>query len=158
MIKIKTFDAFVDEKLNISDVYLNKKMFPKNTNELRKLLDELIEERGEYGNFNDINTSNITDMSYLFSEWPDFNGNISQWNTSKVENMASMFEACINFNRNISGWDTKNVTNMNRMFFNAKMFKQNLSNWNVKKVKDHMFAFYGSMIEDKPIYLPRFKK
>ena len=47
----------------------------------------------------DIDTSNITDMSYLFegSERKDFTG-ISSWDTSKGVNMSSMFVLCESFN------------------------------------------------------------
>ena len=45
-------------------------------------------------NLNMIDTSKITDMSYLFSTvtgLEKFNGNISKWNTSNVKNMSNMF-------------------------------------------------------------------
>ena len=40
---------------------------PKTKDELKTLLDKLIAERGKRGDFNDIDTSLITDMSYIFS-------------------------------------------------------------------------------------------
>ena len=77
------------------------------------------------------NTSNVTDMSYMFSGATAFNQNISSWNTSKVTTMVSMFSGATAFNQNISSWDTSKVTNMNNMFQNATAFNQNLRAWDV---------------------------
>lgn len=65
--------------------------FPQNKEELKKILEELIEERGNDGDFNDIDTSNITDMSGLFFGKKLFNGDISQWDVSNVTDMGGMF-------------------------------------------------------------------
>ena len=65
--------------------------FPKDKKELKKILEELIEERGNDGDFNDIDTSKITDMSGLFFGKKLFNGDISQWDVSNVTNMEGMF-------------------------------------------------------------------
>ena len=72
---------------------------PKNTLELEVLLSD------ESIYLGDIDTSLITDMSYLFA-WTkrkDFSG-ISSWDVSNVENMSSMFENCPHFNEDISSW------------------------------------------------------
>jgi surface protein len=65
--------------------------FPKSKDELKELLKKLIEERGYEGDFNDIDTSAITDMSQLFSNNKKFNGDISKWNTSNVPDMRYMY-------------------------------------------------------------------
>jgi len=74
---------------------------------------------------NCIDTSLITDMSYLFSEESGlnkFNGNISQWNVSNVKNMEAMFEKS-KFNQDISNWNMSNVKDMSFMFYNSEFNK-----------------------------------
>ena len=80
---------------------------PKTKEELIEAIKkEIFEVQGTKDNpnwnadLNCIDTSNITDMSYLFSKnsfyaeeygLEKFNGNISKWNTNNVKNMYSMF-------------------------------------------------------------------
>ncbi|PPE05678.1 hypothetical protein MCORR_v1c07060 [Mesoplasma corruscae] len=78
-------------------------------------------------------TSNVTNMSYMFNGASTFNSNISNWDTSKVTDMSYMFNNASSFNSNISNWDTSSVTNMGTMFGSALNFNQDLS---TKKVKD----------------------
>ena len=87
---IKKFNEFMNE--SHSNVSNNKKGYkPKNKKELEKILEQLIEERGNDGDFNDIDTSDIKDMSFLFEGKKEFNGNISHWDVSKVTDMSGMF-------------------------------------------------------------------
>ena len=68
-----------------------------------------------------------------------FNG-IEDWNTSNVVDMSGMFSGCKYFNSDISKWDTSNdwnvsnVEDMGRMFVNAKSFNQPLDKWKLKEV------------------------
>jgi surface protein len=88
---------------------------PKDKYELSQLMKELIKERGKSGDFNDIDTSSITDMSGLFQK-SDFNGDISEWNVSNVTDMSGMFVCAKNFNQDISNWDVSNVKDMDMCF------------------------------------------
>ena len=63
---------------------------PKNKVELMKIIKETIKEQGNNCDLNFIDTSKITDMSYLFYN-TKFNGDISKWNVSKVKDMSNMF-------------------------------------------------------------------
>ena len=83
----------------------------------------------------------------------DFNNfeSISKWDTSNVIDMSSMFTACANFNLDISKWDTSNVENMSQMFQGAKKFNQNISGWNTGKVKDMSSMFDRAMDFNQPI-------
>ena len=92
---------------------------PKTKEELQDLLKQLIEERGNEGDFNDIDTSKITDMSDLFDGIDKFNGNISKWDVSNVTNMTYMFHGCQSFNQDISKWNVSNVKNNNKIFYNC---------------------------------------
>ena len=55
----------------------------------------------QYGKMNDWDVSNITDMSYLFSDLFDFNEPIGNWDVSNVTNMSHMFYGAQSFNKNI---------------------------------------------------------
>ena len=85
-------NTYIIEKLKIKKSSYN--YFPESKEELKDLLKQLIEERGNEGNFNDIDVSNITDMSYLFDDMKEFNGDISNWDVSNVKDYDDIFFNC----------------------------------------------------------------
>ena len=182
---MKEITKFIKEGLKItSNTKVNERpkydYHPKTKRELQDLLKKLIEDRGNEGDFNNIDTSEITDMSNLFDDLDKFNGNISKWDVSnvtdmsfmfcgcrsfnqplakwdvsKVTNMKYMFYRCESFNQNISKWDVYHVINMDCMFCWCKSFNQDISNWNVSNVKYNSNILYKCPIEEK--YKPKFK-
>ena len=115
---------------------------PTTVDELRREIKTRLDQ-GQY-NLNDIDTSKITDMSYLFSGYKNISDiDISKWDTSKVEDMSYMFFHCDTFNSDLSSWDVSNVKNMNSMFGFCYKFNGDLSNWDVSKVTnmDSMFCY-----------------
>ena len=96
---------------------------PKDWYYLIKLLERMVEVRGDEGDFNDIDTSEIEEMNFLFTNKTTFNGDIS-------------------------GWDVSNVKNMEDMFFGAKSFNQDISNWKIYEVDD-FFMFKNCPIQDE---------
>ena len=119
---MKDLNTYITEKLKIRKS--NKpsyKYFPKTKKELQDILKQLIEERGNEGDFNDIDTSEITDMSKLFIDIDKFNGDISKWNVSNVTNMFAMFYDCKSFNQDISGWDVSKVKNVYSIFIGCSI-------------------------------------
>ena len=58
--------------------------------ELRDLVTNTIMKEGPNCDLNFIDTSKITDMSWMFDH-SSFNNNISGWDVSKVKNMDGMF-------------------------------------------------------------------
>ena len=127
---------------------------PKDKNTLKKLLKRMIKVRGDGGDFNDIDTSDIVSMELLFNDNKTFNGDITGWNVSSARNMRSMFLGATSFNQPIGNWEFPNVENMNRMFSNATSFNQDLSKWDLKgKKKDEIFD--GCPIKDE--YKPKMK-
>ena len=124
---MKSLKHYIQEKLVIkkSNQY---KYFPKTKKELKDIILQRIKNEGNEVDLNDIDVSNITNMSNLF-ERTNFNGDISKWDVSSVTDMRYMFTNCINFN-------------------------QDLSNWDVSKVKDNVFIFDKCPIEEK--YKPKF--
>ena len=91
---MKSLHEIISEKLKIKKS--SYKYFPESKEELKDLLKQLIEERGNDGDFNDIDVSNITDMSELFdfAGIAKFNGDISGWNVSKVKYNENIFLNC----------------------------------------------------------------
>lgn len=79
-------------------------------------------------------TSNITNMSYMFLNASSFNQDIDGWNTGNLEEMHHMFNGASSFNGDINNWNTGNVTGMSLMFHNANNFDRDLSGWCVEKI------------------------
>ncbi|MBO4777964.1 MAG: BspA family leucine-rich repeat surface protein [Bacteroidales bacterium] len=105
-----------------------KKYFPKDRDELKHLLDILIKERGNEADFNDIDTSKVTDMSRLFENQTEFNGDISLWDTSNVTDMNCMFKGASSFNQDLSDWETE-LANTSKMFQGATKMRDHLPEW-----------------------------
>ena len=125
---------------SINQIY---RFYPRTGDELKCLIIELIKERGNCCDLNDIDVSYITDMSGLFS-YCEFNGDISKWDVSNVTNMNYMFEKALDFNQDISNWDVSKVIKFRDMFADAVSFNQNISNWNVANAEDMGFMFNGA--------------
>ena len=111
---------------------------PKTKKELKQIIIKRIDEEGPNCDLNDIDTSLITDMSWLFS-CTDFNGDISEWNTSNVTDMSWMFCNSI-FNGDISSWDISSVKNAHLMFYMSK-FNGDISDWNTSSMDDMTWMF-----------------
>ena len=150
---MKSLVNYIQEKLIIKKCN-NYKYLPETKEELKDLIKKRIKEEGNKVDLNDIDVSEITDMSALF-EGTDFNGNISKWDVSNVINMRYIFSGCKSFNQDISNWNVSNVTNMSYMFYGCSNFNQDISGWNISKVKDSSDMFSYCTIEEK--YKPSFK-
>ena len=123
--------------LNDNDDLLNKlenketKIQPKTKDELKKIIEDTIREKGYECDLNFIDTSLIDDMSLLFCD--------------------------IHFNGDISKWDVSNVKDMNNMFAYSS-FEGDISNWDVSNVKYISFVFKNCPLDDKPEYQPKFEQ
>lgn len=156
--------------------------FPQTKDELLDILEKLLEERGCDADLNDIDVSqitnmnalfhpiklkatkirnidisqwdvsNVTDMSWMFTDREHFNADLSQWNVSRVNNMSGMFENCFKFNSDLSLWDVSNCKMMNRMFFFCKRFNSNLSNWKVNTNCKLYSMFTGCKVKEPKWY------
>ena len=117
---------------------------PKDKDTLKELLERMIEVRGDEGDFNDIDTSDITNMITLFQFNKTFNGDITGWSVSKVTDMSYMFHYATSFNQPIGNWDVSSVIDTNNMFSYATSFNQNISKWKFLKVIDMYGMFSGA--------------
>ena len=127
-------------------LYITMKAADKST--LAREIKRATRVHGNEVNLNYIDTSAITDMSWLFSndtiygyEYQAFNGDISKWDVAEVTNMSYMFNGATSFNQNISGWNVANVTNMSYMFNGTPSFNQDISEWNVARVTNMASMF-----------------
>ena len=144
------------------------KYHPQTKEELIKNIKELLYKREN--DLNCIDTSAITDMSFLFlninviidnidvSNWDvsnvinkeglfnnckKFNCDLNKWDVSNVKDMSYMFYNCGNFDCDLSNWDVSNVTNMYTMFEGCSKLKgKGLENWNVSKVENISYMFF----------------
>jgi surface protein len=125
------------------------------------LLDEVT---NAYGQIEDWDTSEVTNMEGLFFNRPGFNWDISKWDTSKVTNMGSMFYMTTAFNQDIStkivnqglaneylAWDVGQVTDMQEMFRSAIAFNQPIGQWNTGNVTNMSEMFYYGEAFNQPI-------
>ena len=144
---MKSINNYIFEKLIINkNTKILYNYFPETIDELDDIVEDLIKERGNNADLNDIDVSKITDFSFLFLN-SKFNGNISNWNVSNAKTMYKMFYNS-KFNGDISKWDVSNVEEFNYMF-SYSVFNQDISKWNVSNVTDMKYIFYNTPLEDK---------
>ena len=155
---MKKLSQYITEKFKISKdikVVQGYNYHPKDKEALRKIIQKKIKTEGLEADLNDIDTSKITDMSYLFNILPNeqkfkLNINISEWDVSNVKDMSCMFVNCISFNCNISEWDVSNVEDMSSMFAYCSSFNCNISKWNTTNVKNMKNMFQGALLAKNP--------
>ena len=143
---MKTLALHMNEALKIGKNLSNFSTYscqPKTKDELVEIISERTINDGYKCDLNDIDTSLITDTSWLFS-WSDFNGNISKWDVSNVNDMHGMFSGS-KFNGDISKWNVINVVNMSYMFCDAK-FTGDISKWKI-----NLRCYVTSMFSGCPI-------
>ena len=150
---MKTLKQHINEALKIGNNLSEWSSYscqPKTKSELEKITKDRISKEGPNCDLNDIDTSLIDDMSYLFYR-SDFNGNISKWNTSNVKSMEGMFNRSV-FNGDISKWDVSNVEDMTWMFDDSK-FNKDISKWNIRQDCSTDFMFDNCPIKEE--YKPK---
>ncbi len=161
---MKNLDNYIIEKLHINKNVNTYKYFPGTKEQLIFCIKNKIDREGlgtenKPLNLNDIDTSEITDMSNLFNGYAGElhelanNGHfdISCWNVSNVENMTAMF-AFSSFDGDISKWKVNKVTNMGSLFYDSTFSGKNgdISKWDVSKVNYMKHIFIGCPLETNP--------
>ena len=135
------------------------KEHPKSRDELLDIIYQRLQRNIEHPYFLDIDTSQVDDMSYLFSNegnsWDSREEasldlskikvlNLSTWNTSNVKSMYRMFYNCKGLTSvDLSSFDTSNVTHMGDMFSNCwKLKKLDLSHFRTPKLEQIYSMFF----------------
>lgn len=78
-----------------------------------------------------LNVSEITDLSYIFRDSP-YDGDLSKWNVSSCENMDRMFSWSKFNNHSISNWNISKCEDFEFTFANA-IFDGDISKWQFKQ-------------------------
>ena len=148
---MKKINQYILEKFklnskNLSPIY---KFNPKDKGELINTIIEICKkDKADIVDLNIIDTSKITDMSYVFCngsiQWQldGRNIDISDWNVSNVTDFHNCFEGYLIFDCDLSKWDVSKCYCFRAMFMNCLDFTgKGLENWDMKSATDisHMF-------------------
>jgi surface protein len=108
---------------------------------------------GAISGLSNLNTENVTDMSYMFWGAILSSLDVSSFNTSKVTNMSYMFYNCQNLtDLDVSSFNTSKVTNMSYMFGYCYILPSlDLSGFNTAKVTN-MEAMFINCFKATTIY------
>ena len=151
----------LNEYLLSKSKYSKMPSMQKATDEnIHEMVKDALDKYGHDADLNFIDTSEVTDMTDLFSakvngfhqkalgmSYIDVNPDISEWDVSNVIKMNYMFWHTDEFNCDISKWNVGKVKEMEYMFCFAKKFNSNISEWNVdnattmKGMFSHAFEF-----------------
>jgi surface protein len=101
--------------------------------------------------FNEWDTSDVTQMHYMFNNAGNFNADISSWDTSNVTRMEFMFRDADDFNADISSWDVSNVTKMRYMFDSAHAFNQPIGEWDTRNLEDAVLMLFDAESFDQDL-------
>ena len=151
LIDIVGLDVEIVSFTDNNDKFHKRGYKPKDRDTLKELLERMIKMRGDEGDFNDIDTSDITSMQFLFNYNSTFNGDITGWNVSSVTDMGNMFYCAKLFNQPIGNWDVSSVTDMSSMFSSTSSFNQPIGNWKFPKVENMKFMFSYAESFNQPI-------
>lgn len=151
---MKQLEAYINEKLKVSNDTSKYTLFPKDKKELMHMIDDEVVKNGKNCSLNHIDVSEITDMSTVFRQ-SVFDGDITEWDVSNVKDMSFMFEYSdfTGENSDLSKWDVSNVDLMNYMFDHSKFNnRKSLNGWRIKKTAQTRGMFISSPLADNEPY------
>jgi surface protein len=91
--------------------------------------------------------SQVTNMSYMFSNAIEFKGSLYSWDVRNVTNMSSMFSYATSFyDVDIDNWNVSNVTDMSYMFRKAVAYNEAIGDWDVSSVRTMRGMFEGATV------------
>ena len=120
-------------------IIIYDKIAPTSTKEL------FMDLRKEIINFENLNTSNVTDMAFMFPSCDVSSLDLSSFDTSKVTDMERMFFWQSNLTSlDLSSFDTSNVTSMREMF----NYCENLTSLDLSSFDTSNVTNMSSMFDD----------
>ena len=135
------------EGTSLSSIDFASEIVPNNTNIGNIFIGlDITEVEIEVKNIEKLNTSNITNMSNMFSYSSITNVNLRGLDLSNVTDMSEMFSYCNITNVNLSGLDLSNVTDMSEMFSYCNITNVNLSGLDLSSVIDMSSMFNNSKV------------
>ena len=149
---MRTFEQYIAESYSFRLGGSQQKGFrkynysPKDNDELNKVLKQLYEERGDDGDYNDIDTSEIENFNSIFNKYKfiHFNGDVSKWDVSKGKSFCDMFRECFRFERELNLWDVSEGEDFSGMFHNAySLLNQDFGEWDVSNALYMTSMFKG---------------
>ena len=98
-----------------------------------------------------LDTSQVTNMSRMFSNSQVKEVDVSKWDTSQVTNMKGMFSNSQVKEVDVSKWDTSRVEDMSEMFKDSQVKELALSKWDTSRVEDMSEMFKDSQVKELTI-------
>ena len=93
-------------------------------------------------------TRQVTDMSHMFRGAVYATPDTSGWDTRQVTDMSYLFSGAINATPDTSGWDTRQVTDMSFMFNEATLANPKTETWDTSQVTRMNYMFYNAPLAD----------
>ena len=88
----------------------------------------------------------------MFYNCENFNCDLSKWDVSNITNMSYMFSNCYKFEgKGLENWNVENINDATYMFCGCEKLNCDLSNWNITKtipIKDMFFNCDKNIIPD----------
>ena len=100
--------------------------------------------RAEEIDLSNANTSNVTDMSFMFEFCNAKSIDIKSFDTSNVTTMRGMFQSCYVESLDVSGFNTSKVTDMCAMFNSCSVKSLDLSSFDTLNVTDMRAMFFSA--------------
>ena len=144
--RIPCLHGYITEKFRLSRDNIQSNLVPKNFSELQHIISDKIGESNIL-DMNNVDISNIKNLSNAFSSWNIVEVDVSDWDISHVTNLSAMFGGC-KYLRKVIGlenWDISNVKSMAFMFNNCRSLIDigDISNWNITEDIDLKCMFQG---------------
>lgn len=128
--------------------------------ELTRLIGQEIQENGYECDLNHLDVSQLKDFSYVFYNYPNWNGDISEWDTMNAETMDCMFMTSqfTGEHGGIEDWDVRKVKTASRMFYKSK-FEGDISSWDFRDldVKRSMQLLAGAIAKSRKKWPKKFR-